>query len=209
MKLIKEISFSLGVMVLAGCGGNKTVNVSDSDSLESEPETFTEPVSSAPISYLTKDSIGLIRIDMSVNDVPDSVPGLYDKKLDGASEDAVTITFSDSAGEKFIAYDFGEGKIDVINVIGRTVKIEAPRGEFGLGDNFAKILELPGVNTEWSAYDGNGSWYWVWEGLWFAPSQETLNETLTRRLYNSTSAPTVADFGEDVTIGFIGTGLPF
>lgn len=210
MKKSKELVFALGALLLAGCGGSKKDIVDDSDSIISETELLVEsPKTPSHISYLTKDSIGNIFIGMPVNEVPDSVVGIYDKKLYGASEDAVTLTFSDPEGESFIAYDFGEGKIDVINLIGRNVKIKAPKGDFGLGDKFAKVLELPGVNTEWSGYDGNGSWYWVWEGLWFAPFQDTLTETLSRRLYNSESAPTIADFSDDVTIGFIGTGLPF
>lgn len=205
----KEIMISaLGAVLLAACSGSKKEANVDTDSIGEEVVMF-DSLPQKPMAYITKDSIGAIRIGMSVNEVADSIAGLYDKKLDGASEDAVTITFSDRDGEKFVAYDFGEGKIDVINVIGKDVKVVAPKGEFGLGDKFAKIFELPGVDAEWSAYDGNGSWYWVWEGLWFAPSQETLTETLSRRLYYSGSAPTVADFGEDVTIGFIGTGLPF
>ena len=114
---------------------------------------------------------------MDINAVPDSVPGLYVRKVNGASPDAVTIDFEDEDGERFIAYDFGEGKIDVINLIG--------------------------------GYDGGGMWYWRWEGLWFAPSQDNLPTVLSRRLYHSESAPTSADFTDDVTVGFIGTGLPF
>lgn len=207
---IKEILFAtLGALLLSGCGGNKNDVNADSDSLSASTEELAESAAVKTVAYLTKDSIGQIHIGMPVNDVPDSLPGLYSKKINGASEDAVTITFMDSDREKFISYDFGEGMIDVINVIGSDVKVKAPRGDFGLGDKFAKVLELPGVATEWSGYDGNGSWYWVWEGLWFAPLQETLTETLSRRLYNYDSAPTPADFGDDVTIGFIGTGLPF
>lgn len=209
MKTKAILSSALVTAILAACSGNKQTDGNDSDSLSSPSWEHTDSVAPRQISYLTKDSIGQIKIGQSVNEIPDSVSGLYTKKINGASEDAVTITFADAEGEKFIAYDFGEGVIDVINAIGSDVKIKAPRGEFGLGDKFAKVLELPGVTTEWSGYDGNGSWYWVWEGLWFAPSQETLTETLSRRLYNYDSAPTPADFSDDVTVGFIGTGLPF
>ena len=209
MKTTSILLSAISAALLAACSGNSKTSDGDSDSLSSPSWEIADSVAPRQIAYLTKDSIGQIKIGQSVNEIPDSLPGLYSKKINGASEDAVTITFADSEGEKFIAYDFGEGVIDVINVIGSDVKVTAPRGEFGLGDKFAKVLELPGVTTEWSGYDGNGSWYWVWEGLWFAPSQETLTETLSRRLYNYDSAPTPADFSDDVTVGFIGTGLPF
>lgn len=209
MKTNSILLSALVAALFAACSGNNKTEVTDSDSLSSPSWEQAEPVAERQISYITKDSIGQIKIGQSVNEIPDSLPGIYTKRINGASEDAVTITFIDSDKEEFISYDFGEGVIDVINVIGNDVKVKAPRGEFGLGDKFAKVLELPGVATEWSGYDGNGSWYWVWEGLWFAPSQETLNETLSQRLYNYDTAPTPADFGNDVTIGFIGTGLPF
>lgn len=200
---------AIAFVMLGSCGGNKKNSRAESDSVLQPIAEMTDSVLPKSIYYLTHDSIGSIHVGMSVNEVPDSVAGFYTSKEDGASEDAVTITFKEGERENFIAYDFGEGKIDVINLIGSNVKVKAPRGDFGLGDKFSKVLELPGVAQEWSGYDGNGSWYWVWEGLWFAPSQETLSESLSRRLYHSESAPTVADFSEDVTIGFIGTGLPF
>lgn len=209
MKRKKIIISALGLLVLSGCGGKKKEEVKESIPFDDQTEVTTEIVVPKDTFFLTKDNIGPIHIGMSVNNIPDSVADLYGEKEIGASEDAVTITFLDGNMESFIAYDFGESKVDVINLINKAVKVNAPRGAFGLGDKFSKVLELPGVTTEWSAYDGNGSWYWVWEGLWFAPSQETLTETLSRRLYHSGSAPTVADFSDDVTVGFIGTGLPF
>lgn len=198
-------------LILSACGGSQSKESSDSDSIyaSATEDVPTASESSATIAYITKDSIGHIFIGMPMHEVPDSIPGLYSHKENGASEDAVTVTFMDGEKEKFIAYDFGEGNIDVINVIGSNVKVKGTQSEFGLGDKFGNVLSLPGVETEWSGYDGAGSWYWVWEGLWFAPSQETLNETLSTRLYDYDSAPTPEDFTEDVTIGFIGTGLPF
>lgn len=204
----KTVYFALGTLLFVSCNGKTENHESDSDSLEVlTPEV--EVVQEGIHHILTKDSIGSIWIGQSVNEIPDSVPGLYTEKENGASPDAVTIVFKGPEGERFIAYDFGEGKIDVLNLIDTSVKVKAPRGEFGIGDSFTKVLELPGVTEEWSEYDNSGTWYWRWEGLWFAPSQETISEHLSRRLYHSGQAPTRADFDEDVTIGFIGTGLPF
>lgn len=198
-------------LILSACGSSKGNESYDTDSIYIAPaeEVAAAIESSTGISYITKDSIGHIFIGMPMHEVPDSIPTLYTHKENGASEDAVTITFLDGGKEKFIAYDFGEGNIDVLNVIGSNVKVKGPQDEFGLGDKFDCVLSLPGVETEWSGYDGAGSWYWVWNGLWFAPSQESLTETLSKSLYNYDSAPTPSDFSEDVAIGFIGTGLPF
>ena len=201
---------AVSALVVTGCGGGNKNMTADSDSIYSDMTAETvSTVATVASSYITKDSIGHIFIGMPFHEVPDSVAGLYNHKENGASEDAVTITFSNPDGEQFISYDFGEGNIDVLNVIGRDIKVKAPDGDFGLGDKFTKVLELPDVKTEWSGYDGGGSWYWVWEGLWFAPSQETLTDSISRRLYNYDTAPTPADFTDDVTVGFIGTGLPF
>ncbi|MDE6577121.1 MAG: hypothetical protein K2J82_02235 [Muribaculaceae bacterium] len=208
--MIKLIYFALGVMILCSCGSKKTSDT-DSDSIIAGEEIVEvmETDSVSPVAYITRDSIGSIHIGMPMKEIPDSVPGLYNKKVNGASQDAVTVEFSNEKGESFVAFDFGENKIDVLNLIGNYVKVKAPRGDFSLGDKFSRVLELPGVKAEWAGYDDTGMWYWTWEGLWFAPSQENLSETLTRRLYHSDMPPTVADFNEEVTIGFIGTGLPF
>lgn len=211
MDMNKALSLSVVALTVmaAACSGGKTGEAIDSDSIcDSIMETIVEP-EGQHVCYMTKDSVGAIRVGMSVNEIPDSIAGLYDRKVNGSSPDAVTISFLNKEGEQFIAYDFGEGKVDVLNAVGTSVMVKAPRGEFGLGDKFSKVLELPGVTEEWAGYDGGGMWYWKWEGLWFAPSQENLPSQLARRLYHSGDAPTVADFTEEVTVGFIGTGLPF
>lgn len=209
-KLFLMIFAGVGIagMLLCGCSKGSGSETSDSDSVNVE-ETLTEEGPEGTVYYITRDSIGPVRIGMNIEAVPDSVDGLYNKKVTGASPDAVTIEFSNANGESFVAYDFGEHKVDVVNLIGNYIKVKAPRGEFSLGDEFSRVLELPGVKAEWAGYDDTGMWYWTWEGLWFAPSQENLSETLTRRLYHSDMAPTHNDFSDDVTIGFIGTGLPF
>lgn len=205
----KFIIAALGALALTGCGGKSQSVASDTDSVATE-NPADEMVAEMPAVYLTKDSIGEIKIGMSINDVPYEVTGLYTRKENGASPDAVTIDFIQDDHARFVAYDFGEGKIDVINLIGPDVKVKTLKGDLGIGDKMADVLDLPGVTPEWSGYDGNGMWYWTWEGLWFAPAQENLSQILSQRLYHSGQAPTLKDFrDEDVAIGFIGTGLPF
>lgn len=204
----KTFLFALSSIVLASCSGNGSKTTVDSDSITDVLEA-TDEVRETANNLLTKEGVGSIWIGQSINDLPDSIPGLYNYKEMGASPDAVTIEFKGPEGGHFVAYDFGEGKIDVINLIDSSVKVDAPRGEFGIGDKFNNVLQLPGVEEEWSGYDNVGTWYWKWNGLWFAPSQESISESLSRRLYQSEQAPTRADFDDNVTIGFIGTGLPY
>ncbi len=206
----KFIIAALGIVALTGCGGKSQKAEADTaDSVVME-NPADEAVAELPAVYLNKDSVGDIKIGMSINDVPQSIPGLYTHKENGASPDAVTIDFLQDDHPRFVAYDFGEGKIDVINLIGHDVKVKTLKGDIGIGDQMAEVLDLPGVKAEWSGYDGNGMWYWTWEGLWFAPAQENLSQSLSQRLYHSGQAPTMKDFqDENVTIGFIGTGLPF
>ena len=195
------------VLLATFCGHSNKNDAIDSDSIAIMD--MVETVAAANTTYINKDSIGAVYIGQPITELADSIPSLYTSKENGASPDAVTVTFSNPDGEQFVAYDFGEGKIDVLNVIGTDIKVNAPGGEFGLGDSFSKVLQLPGVAVEWSGYDDSGMWYWTWEGLWFAPSQDKLSPELSRLLYNSGTEPAASDFSEENTVGFIGTGLPF
>ena len=125
------------------------------------------------------------------------------------SPDCLEFMFVDGDRESFAAYDFGEGKVDVICLFDSVVGVQAPRGEFRLGSPFSKVLELPGVKAEWCSMDDEGQWYWTWEGLWIGVGQDGLAPALSARLYNSAQAPTGKDFTGSETIGFIGTGLPY
>lgn len=205
----KLIFIALGAVALAGCSSNKKDTVADTDSIVTE-NVADEAVAEMPSVFLNKDSIGTVYVGMPLGEIPQHVDGLYTRRENGASLDAVTIEFIQDDHARFVAYDFGEGKIDVINLIGPDVKVRTIKGDVGIGDSMATVLDLPGVKPEWSGLDGNGMWYWTWEGLWFAPAQENLSQGLLQRLYHSGQAPTIQDFrDENVTIGFIGTGLPF
>lgn len=205
----KLIYVVLVTLILTGCGKGKKGNEVVADSIVVE-NPADEQAAEMPVVYMTKDSVGGIAIGMPMNEVPYTMEGLYTKKENGASPDAVTIEFYEDNNPRFVAYDFGEGKIDVINLIGSDVKVKTIKGDIGIGDQMATVLDLPGVTAEWSGYDGGGMWYWTWEGLWFAPAQENLSAPLSQRLYHSGQAPTMKDFEEEkVAIGFIGTGLPF
>lgn len=197
------------VLSLVSCGGKKSdYRDVDSDTVAVNPADLEE--AEATPAYLTKDSIGCIAIGMELAEIPDSVGGLYSSRNVGESRDAMSIEFFDNGAPRFVIYDFGEGKVDVINLTDNSIKVATVNGDLGIGDPMEKVLELPGVEAEWCGYDDGGMWYWVADGIWYAPDQSSLTPELSHRLYHSGQAPTVRDFEKGgITIGFIGTGLPF
>lgn len=205
--LFKIMALTFSGFALASCGGGNGGHHADSDSV-SFPESSVE-TSTVVKNYLTKDSIGHVYVGKPLAELPDSVPGLYSHKENGASPDAVSVTFSNADGQQFVAYDFGEGNVDVINVIGEDIYVATPDGEIKMGDSFKKVLQLPGAKAEWSGYDDSGSWFWTWEGIWFAPAGDRLTPELSKVMYQSSTEPTAEMFSEEVPVGFIGTGLPF
>ncbi len=227
MKAIRYVAIAAifgGLAGLASCGKSKNNDAAAADTVAADTiNPADEAQAWVPVTYITSrhigpadtlgvvDTVAALRVGMPVAQLPDSVAGLYNLKRNGGdSGDAVAIEFLEDGVERFVAYDFGEGNVDVINVISSDVKVKTLRGDLALGSPMAAVLDLPGVQAEWSSYDGTGMWYWTWQGLWFAPSQENLSTTLSHRLYHSGQAPTMKDFEDDgVTIGFIGTGLPF
>ncbi|MDE6769955.1 MAG: hypothetical protein K2J78_09565, partial [Muribaculaceae bacterium] len=129
----KLICITLGAVALTSCGGHKGTTSGDTDSIVAENPVDTV-VAEMPTVYITKDSVGYIKIGMPINEVPHEVEGLYTKRDNGASLDAVTIDFVQDDHARFVAYDFGEGKIDVINLIGQDVKVKTLKGDIGIGD---------------------------------------------------------------------------
>lgn len=86
----------------------------------------------------------------------------------------------------------------------------APEGEMlRIGDEFSRVLSLPGVEAEWEDSDDEGMWCWHWRGIWFQPDQSHLPEALSRELYSDVAPPADAAFTPGVRIGYIGTGLPW
>ncbi len=202
----KTLILAMSLLVMASCGQKNSDKKTD-DSAAATSETVT--ASQEPVYYLTKDGIGPVKIGMEWKDVPPLVEGLYDMRKEVSYPDCVGFMFLNGDSESFAAYDFGEGKLDVICLFDSVINVKAPRGDFHLGSPFSKVLELPGVTAEWNSIDEEGQWYWVWEGLWIGVGQSDIGTALSTRLYNSTQAPTVSDFTGNEKIGFIGTGLPY
>jgi len=199
-------------LVISACGGGKT---SEADTTATGDSTKIEIADAGEQLWLIKaDSIystsGVaLRTGTEINSLPESISGLYDKIAKESGMDALEISFMRGSEQIFMALDFGEAKADLFIVTSDHIKVATPlEGVLSLGSPFADVLALPGVKAEWSGYDGEGTWYWQWEGLWFGPAQDHLSEALSKKLYDSKSHFTADDF-KDVTIGFLGTGLPF
>ena len=78
---------------------------------------------------LTADSIGCIRIGMAVDRIPRTVAGFYASTTLDSTPDAQTISFNDPQGDPiFTAYDFMEGKVDVIALNGTRYGVGNSRG---------------------------------------------------------------------------------
>lgn len=223
---MKKLIGFMALALLAGCGRGNQSDGSSVDSVGTDTASTLNPadhtVAEAARIYLSAhalghmdtegriDSVNGIMVGIPIEGVPDSIAGIYTSKKSGSGRDASYIEFYEEDAPRFVVYDFGEGNVDVINLVGSDVRIRTLKGDLAIGDRMGAVLDLPGVTAEWSGEEGRGSWYWCWEGLWFAPDQRKLSTELSHRLYHSGQAPTMKDFDdEDVRIGFIGTGLPF
>lgn len=194
-----------GVLVLSACHSDKT-GKADSDSIPMAVEETTDTI---PSYIFTPEGIGAIKTGMPVGQWPEEAIGLYTHVDTEGGGDADQYNFYRDENLTFTVMDFGEGKADLIILDDPEMDVKVGEETVNMKTPFAKLLSNPGVKAEWEQLDDEGMWYWKADGLWFAPSQEHLTPSLADKLYNPDKAPTKADFPEDITIGYIGTGLPF
>ncbi len=206
MKNIYVAGFCL--LMLASCGGNKkgTGAVSSDSARTVEMESA---VAGTTEYFLTRDSIGPVRVGGSIADMPEAVANLYDVVLTTETPDAMAYTCLLADVPQFTIYDFMEGKVDVIALEGNARAVNTPEGQLRVGDEFSKVLALKGVESEWESLDVTGIWYWKWNGLYFGVDESGINEKLGEALCDGRRPPRAADFTPDIKIGYIATGLPF
>lgn len=202
-----------GVLLLAaascGPGGHNSAADTDSAFIDSATAREEAILDSAASLTLTADSIGCIRIGMAVDRIPGTVAGFYASTTLDSTPDAQTISFNDPQGDPlFTAYDFMEGKVDVIALNGTRYGVATPGGELRIGDEFPKVLALPGVRSEWQGLDDNGVWWWTWQGLWLGPDEAGMSESLSEKMCDPRRPPMASDFS-GVKTGYIGTGTPY
>lgn len=192
------------------CSGSGAKVNQDSGAVDS-PVADTVAAAPAAEILLTARGLDTIGIGMRTGDIPQSKDGVYDfVSAEDGYEGTNTYIFVRGESPLFTAYEFTPGIIDVISAESPLVAVAAPDGSrLHLGDEFAQVLSLPGVQAEWENADGDGMWCWQWEGLWFQPDQSRLSEELSRELYSDVAPPATSSFTSEVKIGYIGTGLPW
>lgn len=195
-------------LLLASCSGKKDASAgNDTDSAVTAEMEAQAP--GLPVYSLTPDSIGPVRVGEKIDKLPQAIPDLYDVVLPTETPDAMAYTYLLADVPQFTIYDFMEGKVDVIVLEGNARCVKTPDGELRVGDDFSKVLALPGVKSEWAGMDDTGVWYWIWNGIYFGVDETNIGEALATALSSSRQAPRAGLFTPDVKIGYIATGLPF
>ncbi|MDE6392126.1 MAG: hypothetical protein K2L59_02500 [Muribaculaceae bacterium] len=198
------------LLLLASCNGNKTATSGNSAKSDSAlTESMESPVAGPVEFFLTRDSIGPVRVGEKISDLPQAVANLYDVVLTTETPDAMAYTFLLADVPQFTIYDFLEGKVDVIALEGNARAVNTPDGELRTGDEFSKVLALKGVESEFQNFDDSGIWYWKWNGLYFGVDETGISESLGAALSEGKRPPRASEFTPDVKIGYIATGLPF
>lgn len=209
---MKKFYIALGgfaVFVLVSCGNKQNSETNGIVNDSAQTVEMESPVAGPTDFYLTSDSIGPIVLGERISNIPAAVPNLYDMMITTETPDAMAYTFLLANDPQFTIYDFMEGKVDVIALEGNARGVNTPKGELRVGDEFLKVFELPGVTSEWQAFDDDGLWYWKWNGLYFGVDETNISEKIGNALVSGRHAPRASDFTSDVKIGYIATGLPF
>lgn len=205
----KHLLLAAMALTLAACGGNQESSTSSAASDSAETVSMESPVAGPVNYYLTADSIGPVHVGDEISNLPAAVANLYDMMVTTETLDAMAYTMMLADIPQFTIYDFMEGKVDVIALEGNSRSISTPDGELRVGDEFAKVLALPGVQSEFQSMDDMGIWYWKWQGLYFGVDETNIPESLGNALSEGKRPPRAAEFPASVKIGYIATGLPF
>lgn len=205
----KHLLLAAMALTFAACGGNQESSTSSAASDSAETVSMESPVAGPVNYYLTADSIGPVHVGDEISNLPAAVANLYDMMVTTETPDAMAYTMMLTDIPQFTIYDFMEGKVDVIALEGNSRSISTPDGELRVGDEFAKVLALPGVQSEFQSMDDMGIWYWKWQGLYFGVDETNIPESLGNALSEGKRPPRAAEFPSSVKIGYIATGLPF
>lgn len=211
---LNSILLMASLLSVASCGGD---NKGDSDSASSVTTTPIDTVPDMAVAIdstyaITSSGIGPVRIGTRVADIPDSVPGLYDRCVVEPTPDAVAYTYLHGDTAKFAVYDFMQGNVDVVILEGKALTAETPAGTLRIGDPFSNVLKIKEAYPEWQSIDGDGeegTWYWRYNGLFIGIDETDADDALLDIIFDGTRAPRASAIGNRAKIGYIGTGLPF
>lgn len=201
------------LLLAAGCSGTSEKRTSDSDTTAGFSAEVPEPESQ--VWYLTPDSLGPVHVGMKTAEMPENWPGLYTEiqKERAYGTDAYNFLLDEDVDHDacypFTVIDFGMGNVDIIMLNDSLVKVATPNGDISVNTPFSEVLALEGITPEWEEADGNGAWFWKWNGLWFQPAQEEMDQQLSSRLYDPNRRPVGLSFPPEIKTSLIATGLPF
>ncbi|MDE5902190.1 MAG: hypothetical protein K2O78_03800 [Muribaculaceae bacterium] len=205
-----------GVVIVAGI----TLTACSGSDKERHADTLRESVKesapaadtlAAPADHeLTAQGVERIRVGMQTAHIAPSDEGVYDTMTKEEGNESNSYIFLYGGAPLFCAYEFTEGTIDVVSAESPHIVVRTPEGGvLRIGDEFSRVLALPGVEAEWEDSDDEGMWCWHWRGIWFQPDQSRLPEALSRELYSDVAPPAADAFTSEARIGYIGTGLPW
>lgn len=197
------------LLIGAAACSSGSVHHSDSAVIDTDSNVPEETIEEETYVVMTDRGVGSIKCNMLVSDMQPSVRQLYDSIIVDRSYTYTVYKFIYEGQDRFRGYDFGNGAISMIEAADPGVIVETPNGDISLDMPFTNVLRLPGVTAQYQNFDDEGIWSWVWQGLYFLPSQQNLPHSLSAKLYTNGTPPTIADFDDNVTIEYIGTGLPY
>lgn len=208
--ILAIMMFGLLMSQLAACSsGEREIIRKDTVTIAPDP---TPPMPEHAISdvAISPRGVGPIRTGMRISEIKPSVENLYDTIVRESGYDSNSYYFILDGETRFSVYEFESGIVNVVAADNPTVVVNGPDGcRLRIGDSFNRIVEIKDSNAVWQSVDGDGMWCWNWQGLWFVPEQDKLDDRLAHKLYNQTCSPQRSDFPDDVKIGYIGTGLPW
>lgn len=206
----------LGLLCMCGRNEKRTTAEANNDTatVRTEIKTDVEKRGESELPVLTADSLGAVRVGMAIDSLPPVCEAFYDSisRIISESEYAEYV-FTRRGETMFAVMDFGNGKVDLITLLSPEIGVVAGTAELHIGDTFDRLLSQRATQAEWAGYDAVGRWTWTNGGVWYMPDENLGNSeaarNLLKQLYDSMSAPDPEDFPDNVTIGYIGTGLPF
>lgn len=196
------------VILLYSCSG-KAPKSSDTISVTPDP-TPELPVEDVMDAQLTARGILPIKVGMRIVDISPAEENLYDSISTEKGYESNTYHFYLDNEERFTAYEFEAGTVSMVAANNESIVVKTGTdGMIRIGDPFVKVAKLPGVKAQWETGDDDGIWVWIWQGIRFIPDQANLPDNLVHKMYNSTVAPQASDFTPEVTVSYMGTGLPW
>ncbi len=205
----------LALLCMCGRKDSATADKISGDTavIKSEVDKTVNEKSGSGLPILTADSLGTVRIGMTIDSLPPVCEAFYDSIGRISESEYAEYVFSRRGEPMFAVLDFGSGRVDLITLLSPEIGVVAGTTELHIGDNFHRLLSQRATQAEWAGYDAVGRWTWTNGGVWYMPDENLGNsvaaQKLLKHLYDSMAAPDPEDFPEHVTIGYIGTGLPF